>query len=72
LSIREAVSPVILRYERRGDADALRNTGNRARPVLLRAVKSSFTIRVDRLFTAWRDDAFTKALHRSVKTPVFA
>jgi hypothetical protein len=31
------------------------------RPVMIRARKSSFTIRVDRLFTALREGAFTNA-----------
>jgi len=41
-------------------------------PVVIRSVKSSFTIRVDGSFTASRADAFTSARDRPVKTPVFA
>ncbi|MHC4045055.1 hypothetical protein [Bradyrhizobium sp. 23AC] len=43
-----------------------------AHPVLIRASKSSFTIRVDRLFTASRDDAFTTVRDQPVKTPAIA
>jgi hypothetical protein len=39
---------------------------------MIRAGKSSFTIRLDFLFTASRDDAFTTVRDRPVKTPVFA
>jgi hypothetical protein len=46
--------------------------GTIARPVLIRVRKSSFTIRVDLLFTASRDDAFTTVRDHPVKTPVFA
>ncbi|SPP97402.1 protein of unknown function [Bradyrhizobium vignae] len=42
------------------------------RPVMIRARKGSFTIRVDQMFTASRGAAFTNAPHRPVKTPVFA
>jgi hypothetical protein len=45
---------------------------DRARPVMTRARKSSFTIRVDQLFTPSREGAFTKAHHRPVKTPAIA
>ena len=43
-----------------------------AHPAVIRAGKSSFTIRVDLLFTASHDDAFTSMRDRPVKTPVFA
>jgi hypothetical protein len=39
------------------------------RPVMVRACKSSFTIRVDQMFTASDQPAFTNAQHRPVKTP---
>jgi hypothetical protein len=39
---------------------------------MTRARKSSFTIRVDQLFTPSREGAFTKAHHRPVKTPAIA
>jgi|UPI00076AD08B hypothetical protein len=42
------------------------------RPVMIRMRKSSFTIHVDRSFTALRQAAFTNAQLRPVKTPVFA
>ena len=47
-------------------------TKGTTRPVMIRAVNGSFTIRVDRLFTASREDAFTTVRDDSVKTPVFA
>jgi hypothetical protein len=37
------------------------------RPVMTRARKSSFTIRVDQLFTPSREGAFTNAHHHPVK-----
>ncbi|MDH2355072.1 hypothetical protein QCM77_29395 [Bradyrhizobium sp. SSUT18] len=40
--------------------------------VLIRARKSSFTIRVDQLFTPSREGAFTNAHHHPVKTPAIA
>jgi len=45
---------------------------NRAACRNVRAVKSSFTIRVDRLFTASDEALFTNAHHRPVKTPAIA
>jgi hypothetical protein len=51
---------------------SVQNNGNHARPTMIRAIKSSFTIRVDFLFTASRDHAFTNVRDRPVKTPVFA
>jgi hypothetical protein len=48
------------------------------RPVMIRARessftrKSSFTIRVDQLFTPSREGAFTNAHHHPVKTPAIA
>jgi hypothetical protein len=43
-----------------------------ARPATRRARKSSFTIRIDQLFTLSREGAFTKAHHHPVKTPAIA
>jgi len=43
-----------------------------ARPVMIRARKGSFTIRIDQLFTASREVAFTNAHHHPVKTPANA
>ncbi|WP_164718933.1 hypothetical protein [Bradyrhizobium sp. LVM 105] len=62
----QSMTPVVMRTRFAQRREPL------ARPAMIRAVKSSFTIRVDRLFTASRDDAFTNAQHRPVKTPVFA
>jgi hypothetical protein len=39
---------------------------------MTRARKSSFTIRVDQLFTPSREGAFTNAHHHPVKTPAIA
>jgi hypothetical protein len=39
---------------------------------MIRAGKSSFTIRVDQMFTALSGPAFTNAQHRPVKTPDIA
>jgi len=39
---------------------------------MIRVIKSSFTIRVDLLFTASRDAVFTNARNRPVKTPAIA
>jgi hypothetical protein len=41
-------------------------------PVLIRPVKSSFTMRVDQMFTTSREPTFTNATDRPVKTPVIA
>jgi hypothetical protein len=43
-----------------------------ARPVMIRARKSSFTIRVDRMFTASREAAFTNARQCPVETLAIA
>jgi hypothetical protein len=39
---------------------------------MTRAVKSSFTIRIDQLFTASRQLKFTNTRNHPVKTPVIA
>jgi hypothetical protein len=39
---------------------------------MIRARKSSFTIRVDQMFTASNEAAFTNARNRPVKTPAIA
>jgi hypothetical protein len=39
---------------------------------MIRARNGSFTMRVDQMFTASNDAAFTNAQHRPVKTPDIA